>query len=122
MLSEQMTNYESMLEQQFNELKDKEGLVKEKTEALKELYYQMHHTRSRPAMASSLGLLSLYWHDSKELGQNIDLLSRPNHHRYAAIATDVKARMDDCVTKIETICRTLYLDSVEPGKKYEHLQ
>ncbi|HTF19362.1 MAG TPA: hypothetical protein VK658_14880 [Chryseolinea sp.] len=122
MLSEQMQDYESLLEEQFKVLVEKEEMINEKTAALRELYYLMHHTRARPAMASGLGLLGLYWQDSKTLDANLKLLAKPNHHGYAAIADQVKERMDDYVQKIETICKTLYQSSIEPGKKFEHLQ
>ena len=122
MLSDQMQEYESMLDSQFSVLLEKEELINEKTVALRELYYLIHHSGPRPAMASGLGLLGLYWQEAKVLDQQLVLLARPNHHGYAKLSIEVKERMDEYVQKIETICKSLYQSSIEPGKKFEHLQ
>lgn len=121
-LSEQMQEYESMLDEQFKLLLEKEKLNTQQTKALQDLYYEIHHRGPRPAMASALGLCGLYWPDSKDLGENLILLSKPNHHKYAALAIKQKDRLDDYMLRIETICRTLHESAVAPSKKFEHLQ
>ena len=114
--------YESMLSDKIKLLQDQEKTIEEKTEAIRELFHQVNHKWARPAMASVLGLLNLYSPDSKNLGENLILLSRPNHHRYGSLAIKQKTRMDECIQKLETICRELHKNSVESVKKFEHLQ
>lgn len=123
-LNEQEQNYESMLQQQFQELSEKEEQLSEKSrqlsersQQLQELYYRIHHAGPRPAMASVLGLLDLSSRESVDLGQTLDLLSRPNHHKYASLAIKHKTEMDTLRSQIEVICRKLYEDSVKPTKE-----
>lgn len=100
-----------------------QALINEKTEALREIFYLMHHQGARKAMASVLGLLeSLYGKESKELGENLTLLSRPMHHKYAKLASDQKGRMDEYVKKAATICREHFDSAAKGAAKFEHLQ
>ena len=82
--------YARLSNQRFKEyetyLEKKEHIIFEKTRAVRELFFQVHHQGPRAAMASVLGLLNLYSRESKTLSENLTLLSRPNHHRYASLA------------------------------------
>lgn len=108
--------------EQMQLLKKKESIISEKTLALRELFFQVHHRGPRPAMASALGLLDLYNRESKELGENLQLLAKPNHHAYASLSIKYKARMDDYIKKVETICIELHKNSVASVERFEHLQ
>lgn len=116
-LIEQEQDYESMLSEQFRLLSEKEKELSEKTEALQELYYRIHHAGPRPAMASVLGLFDLSSRDSKALGETLELLSRPNHHKYAALAIKHKKSMDDMLTQALDICKKLYEASVKTNRE-----
>jgi hypothetical protein len=114
-ISHRFQAYESRIEQKRVELKLK-------TKALREIIRRVNHEGLRPRLASLLGLPPLLSHDLKEARLNTELARKPNHHRYADLASSHLDKVDETLVHLEIVANDINKYLGETYKEFEDLQ
>jgi hypothetical protein len=99
-----------------------EELLKESKEALREIMYRTHHHGLNPRAKTTRGLSGLGLLASGRLMNFLELLSRPNHHRYSKLAMLESKEIMMCFRMIESEMLQLEHETLNDVKEFEHLQ
>lgn len=103
-------------------LEDKAAQIKEQKKALQELIYQFHHSGLNPKCKRLRGISDLGLRPIKVLKENLELLSRPNHHGYAKLALKEVLEMETWWKTSIQVCIDIEKEVLDSANKFNHLQ
>lgn len=96
--------------------------IKEQRAALQEMIYQFHHYGLNPKCKRLRGISDLGLRPIKVLRQNLELLSRPHHHKYAKMAIKEVDEIEIWWTKSIQVCLEIEKEVIDSANKFNHLQ
>ena len=104
-------------------LKEKEEKIKNQSQAVQQLLFEINHKGPRPAAANLLGLCNLLDRDLESLGENISLIENgPEHFNYAKIARTHFDAIKEYAEKIRDVGQKWMDHTREVNRNTEHLQ
>lgn len=113
--SSRMIEYQRTLDQRA-------AHIAEQQKAIQDLIYQYHHYGLNPKCKRLRGISDLGLRPVERLQQNLVLLSRPNHYKYAKVAIKELEEIKVWWEQSIIVCLDIEKDIIESANKFNHLQ